>query len=121
MISFIEDALGIFISTIKNQYCQFSGRTSRRNYWMYYLVSMTISVPLSIIEAIFELPIVLSGIFMIVTFLPGMGLVWRRLHDVNKNAWNILWVMIPILGGIYYIYLMCRKGDPGPNDFGPVA
>ncbi len=120
MISFIEEALVIFVTTIRTQYCQFSGRTSRKGYWYYYVTTISISVPLMILEAIFELPPILSMVYMVGTFLPGLGLGFRRLHDVNKSAWNSLWIMLPFFGPIYLVYLAVKKGDFGPNDFGPV-
>ena len=43
----------------------------------------------------------------------------KRLHDLGRPGWHILGTMVPI----YNIWLGCellfRKGDVGPNEYGP--
>lgn len=41
----------------------------------------------------------------------------RRLHDSNFSSRNILWSFVPF-GCLYVLYLLCLKGDEGPNDYG---
>ncbi|MDC0192346.1 DUF805 domain-containing protein [Alphaproteobacteria bacterium] len=43
----------------------------------------------------------------------------KRLHDLNKSGWNVLWSFIPILGYIY-LAIICFffKGIKGSNDYG---
>ena len=42
----------------------------------------------------------------------------RRLHDIDKSGWYILIGLIPILGWIYMIVILSRKGTNGSNRFG---
>jgi uncharacterized membrane protein YhaH (DUF805 family) len=44
----------------------------------------------------------------------------RRLHDVNKSGWNLLWIFTGI-GFLYVIYLEIIKGTDGPNNYGEVS
>jgi len=43
----------------------------------------------------------------------------KRLHDLNKSGWNVLWAIVPILGYIY-LAIICffNKGTEGLNDYG---
>ncbi len=43
----------------------------------------------------------------------------RRLHDIDKSGWNILWFIIPLVGFILTIVWYCRRGTVGDNRFGP--
>ena len=43
----------------------------------------------------------------------------RRLHDIDKSGWNILWFNIPLVGSILMIVWYCRRGTVGDNRFGP--
>ena len=40
------------------------------------------------------------------------------MHDIDKSGWNLLWVLIPILGALYLIYLLVREGTHGSNAYG---
>jgi len=42
----------------------------------------------------------------------------RRLHDINKKGWNILWVFLPIIGAIYLFNLFIRASDLHRNEYG---
>ena len=44
----------------------------------------------------------------------------KRLHDLNKSGWNVLWSFIPLLGFLY-LFIICWyfKGTEGTNDYGP--
>ena len=43
----------------------------------------------------------------------------RRLHDIGKSGWNILWVIIP-LGIFYLLYLYVQPSEPKNNKWGGV-
>jgi len=43
----------------------------------------------------------------------------RRLHDIDKSGWNMLWFIIPLVGFILMIVWYCRLGTVGENRFGP--
>ena len=60
----------------------------------------------------------LGNIFYILTFVPGISVAARRLHDLNKSGW---WMLIgfTIIGLIPLLYWACKKGDDKPNKYGP--
>ncbi len=43
----------------------------------------------------------------------------KRCHDLNWSAWLYLINLIPIIGIILEIILLCRRGARGPNQYGP--
>ena len=51
------------------------------------------------------------------TFLPGLALNVRRLHDINWTGWWIL-IVLTIIGLFVLLYWACKKGTEGPNRFG---
>ena len=60
---------------------------------------------------------ILSGIFNLVCIIPSISVTVRRLHDVNKSGWNMLWALT-IIGVFYVLYLEIIKGSEGDNDYG---
>ncbi|HEY2532705.1 MAG TPA: DUF805 domain-containing protein [Xanthobacteraceae bacterium] len=65
-----------------------------------------------------DIPIT-STIFTLATFLPGLSLAVRRLHDLDRSGWWCLVFLIPLIGVIILIIWFCSKGTDGPNRFGP--
>ncbi|QJQ52402.1 hypothetical protein ADP71_40730 [Vitreoscilla sp. C1] len=57
-------------------------------------------------------------LFCVAVFLPQLAVSVRRLHDINKSGWWILIGLIPLVGGIWFIILMCTDGTPDDNQFG---
>ena len=114
-------------SGFKN-YTNFSGRASRSEaaYWL--LFGILVSICTGIIDAAIGGDDFLEGepqpayagfIGSLILFLPGLTLSFRRLHDINKSGWNILWaltivgIFFPL---IYWTYF--KPGDEGDNEYG---
>jgi len=45
--------------------------------------------------------------------------VARRFHDLDKSAWYILGMIVPLCNISLGILLLFQKGTTGPNRFGP--
>ncbi|MFH2044942.1 MAG: DUF805 domain-containing protein [Pseudomonadota bacterium] len=46
-------------------------------------------------------------------------MIVRRLHDIGKNGWMILVLLIPIVGAIWITVLAATDSNPGSNQYGP--
>ena len=60
----------------------------------------------------------LMGIYLLANFLPSLAVTVRRLHDTNRSGWWVLITLIPYIGGIILLILLCLKGTEGDNRFG---
>lgn len=101
----------------------FKGRTSRKEFWLGVLpnaIIMLILIGLLVYSLIgFKTAINTFSIFMITIFalfclielLPSISLILRRMHDIGKNGKYIFVLFIPIVGFIWYIYLVTRPTD----------
>jgi uncharacterized membrane protein YhaH (DUF805 family) len=111
-------SFGQAVGTCFSNYATFSGRATRPEYWYWVLFSIVASVVLAIIDL--ALPYnVLQLAFDVATLLPGLAVLIRRLHDVDRSGWWWLIVLIPIIGWILLIVWACTRGTDGPNRFGP--
>lgn len=61
---------------------------------------------------------VVLGIVMFLSVLKIILLSIRRLHDTECNGWHLLFVIIPFVGWIYFIYIMLGGGTKGDNRYG---
>ena len=101
------------------RYVDFSGRSSRSEYWWWVLfVSIGAIVGLILDNLIGTSPI-LYVLFELAVVLPGLAVSVRRCHDIDKSGWWILIGIIPIVGGIILLIWFVRRGDHDENRYGP--
>lgn len=104
----------------------FEGRARRKEFWMYHLQIILISIAASVLLAIFSkgssepsgILLGLFGIGSLVLGLPTIALSIRRLHDTDRSGWFLLLEFVPILGLIVLVFFL-QEGTPGNNRFGP--
>jgi uncharacterized membrane protein YhaH (DUF805 family) len=60
-----------------------------------------------------------SGLSSLGLLLPNLAVTARRLHDIDRSAWWILIMLVPIVGAIILFMFMCLRGTFGLNRFGP--
>ncbi|CAL2081970.1 DUF805 domain-containing protein [Tenacibaculum sp. 190524A02b] len=108
-----------YVKVLK-QYADFNGRARRTEYWMFTLVNLVISWSILGISFATESGTlsILANLYSIAVLLPGVAVAVRRLHDVNKSGWNLLWALIPIVGAIILLVWMCTDSHPGKNKWG---
>lgn len=103
---------------VLKKYAVFQGRARRKEYWMFTLFNVIISIILSLIDFYLLDSQVLESLYALAVLIPSLAVTVRRLHDIGKIwAW-ILLCLIPIIGQIWLLVLMCTNGNVGDNDFG---
>ena len=119
------------IDTGFKKYFDFNGRASRSEFW-YFLLFLTLLdyfalfISLKVEGVSWDEYDNSSDIFVgtidlivyLLTFIPALSVMFRRLHDVNRSAW---WILIALTGiGLFFplLYWNCKKGDEGENRFG---
>ena len=115
------------------RYAEFSGRSRRKEYWMFVLLNLLLSLFVwTLLLATFvagmsegAMTVVMTPVFLVyglvalAFIIPGLAVTVRRLHDTDRSGWNILLGLIPIVGVIVLLVFYCTEGTPGPNRFGP--
>ena len=69
-------------------------------------------------ENLLWLHILLHLALMIFPIIAGFSLGIRRCHDLNLSGWWLLIGFIPYLGILWSLYLMCKRGTVGKNNYG---
>ncbi|WP_457743696.1 DUF805 domain-containing protein [Sulfurimonas sp.] len=106
-----------FIDAYKN-YANFSGRATRQQYWMFYLIYMLAYILLVVADMMIQTGGLLSGLFALGSFIPSIAIAARRLHDTNRSGWWQLLLFIPIIGALVLLFFLVSKGTEGENRFG---
>ncbi len=106
-----------YVKVLKN-YAVFQGRARRKEYWMFTLFSIIISIILTIIDGLIGLTNVLTSIYSLIVLLPSLAVCARRLHDTGRSGWWILLALIPVIGAIILLVFLCGDSQ-GENQYGP--
>lgn len=100
-----------------NNYVGFSGRAARSEYWYWTLFVTLVSIALSVLDVVLGTGII-SPLWSLAVLLPGLAVSFRRLHDIDRSAWWLLIILVPIVGLIVLLVFACQKGTDGDNRFG---
>ena len=110
---------GTSIKTCLGKYVTFQGRASRSEFWYFALFTALVNVVLSMVAGVLgNLGSVLAGLVMLGLFLPGLAVLVRRLHDVDRSGWWYFLLLVPLVGFIVLLIWFCKKGTEGANRFG---
>lgn len=111
---------------VLSNYVNFSGRANRAEYWYFFLFNMIVGIVAIVLDSILGLGIEGVGygpiyiLYMLATFLPGLAVTVRRLHDTGKSGLFVLLAFIPCIGVIALLVMMVLAGDQESNQYGPV-
>ncbi|PNE23873.1 hypothetical protein BHU16_10325 [Tannerella sp. oral taxon 808] len=121
----MNNMIANFKSVVMDQYTQFRGRASRAVFWQYILVYAVISIAFSLlidllsdVRAVYYILVVLYCLIALALLAPTLAINVRRLHDIGKGGGWIFVNLIPIIGGLWYLILMIKEGEPQSNRFG---
>ena len=106
------------VSSGFRKYTDFKGRSRRSEFWYWTLFSYLGLLAATIVDAV-TTGFLLQLVFGLATFLPGLAVAVRRLHDIDKSGWWVLLVFAIVIGLIILIVWYIREGTKGQNRFGP--
>jgi uncharacterized membrane protein YhaH (DUF805 family) len=95
---------------VLNSYADFSGRSRRKEYWMFFLFNLLISIVLSILDNVLGLDNIftvggivfrnngiIGSIYSLILLVPSLAVGVRRLHDTNRSGWYLMLPFAPLL------------------------
>ena len=107
----LGEAFWLFFS----RYTDFRGRSRRSEFWGAQLFLIVVEV---IMRLVFRDGGIIPSLWSLVTFLPGLSISIRRLHDVGKSWVWYLWNLLPVAGQIILLVQYCTDGEPHANAWG---
>lgn len=90
------------VQTCFRKYATFQGRARRSEFWYFWLFLVLGNIVAAILDAALGTDLetgggVVSNIFALVTLLPILAAVARRLHDTDHSGWWQLGSFVPAL------------------------
>ena len=107
----------------------FNGRASRAEYWFFILSMIPLFIAGFLVYSHFSFgnyflnpnPFPLNEcfyIFLFILFILCIPVTVRRLHDVKKSAWWLLWLIVFPVGILVLFALMTDESQTGDNEYG---
>ena len=114
-----------YYTDVLKKYAVFTGRASRKEYWMFTLWNVAIYI---VLLFLFEIgrggitPMIIAAIYLLYglgILLPSLGVLVRRLHDTDRSGWWVLIGLVPFLGSLVILIFTVIDSKPGDNIYGP--
>ncbi len=141
------------VRSVFHQYTTFKGRARRSEFWWFVLFEFIVCFIASSLDAVIINFIYKKfgflykgsvGILTLIVFLglllPGLAVLWRRLHDTGRSGWYYLMIFVPVIlstvlsffstvGSIFFgvlglvcgvilLAFCCLDSQPGENKYG---
>jgi uncharacterized membrane protein YhaH (DUF805 family) len=126
--------MNYYLKALKN-YTVFSGRATRSEFWYFVLFSAFFSITALILDntlgTTFRIDTIYGPIprfyqygyiylaYGLFILLPSLAIYIRRLHDVGKSGWFLFISLIPLVGAIWLLVLLCTDSEANDNEYGP--
>ncbi|MFJ8314253.1 MULTISPECIES: DUF805 domain-containing protein [unclassified Streptomyces] len=107
-----------YYTDVLKKYAVFNGRATRREFWMFWLIDLVITIAIVVAEMALGLGSIPGYIYVFAVLLPTLGVTVRRLHDTGRSGWWWLIGAIPLIGGIWLLVLLAGESSRDET-FGP--
>jgi len=113
--------------TALQKYADFSGRASRREFWLFVIFTQLVQFGIGFVCGLFlgysdETLIIIGGLVMLFglfTLIPNLAVGVRRCHDIGRSGWWLLIALVPCIGPIWLLILLALPSDVYNNQYGP--
>ena len=105
-------------TTCLKKYATFSGRASRREFWLFVLFQSIFGLVAFFVDALMGVEII-NPIYSLAMILPGLAVSVRHLHDTGRSGWMLLLGLIPIVGGIVLLVYYVQPSKDAGEKYGP--
>ncbi len=124
------------IGSAYSTYATFKGRATRSEFWKFFVflavVIAVLYLPLIVtggqtggveggLTTLVTVSLLAAGIFALVSVLPYLSVLVRRLHDTDRVGWWYWIVLVPVAGPVILLVLLALPGTQGDNRFGPAG
>ena len=114
-----DDAVSMALLPLR-RYADFAGRSRRKEFWSFILLQCVALIVLVVLTGgSQQSQDAMKVLFFLAVLLPNLAVTARRLHDQDQSGWLVLLCVVPWLGWLILLALMCVEGTGGPNRFGP--
>jgi uncharacterized membrane protein YhaH (DUF805 family) len=117
------------VKSFWSRYTMFKGRSRRSEYWFIQLFLIITNLAAAAIDlALMNGDVdrfianggggILGLIWILVTIVPALAVLVRRLHDTGRSGWWALIGLVPLVGGVVLFVFSVLDSTAGENQYG---
>lgn len=117
------------VKSFWSNYATFKGRARRSEYWFIQLFLIITNVAVAAIDlALMNGDVdrfianggggIVGLVWILVTIVPALAVLFRRLHDTGKSGWWVLMGFVPFAGAIVLFVFTVLDSTPAENKYG---
>ena len=121
--------LATALRSFASRFRDFSGRSRRAEYWLVQLFLVVTNLAVAFIDLaliVWDVDRCIANggggivglVWILVTIVPALALLVRRLHDTGKSGWWALVGFVPFLGALLLLVFTVTDSTPGDNKYG---
>jgi uncharacterized membrane protein YhaH (DUF805 family) len=111
---------------VLRKYAEFDGRARRKEYWMFSLISILVSMAFGFVAGLVggmmglseNAVTMLALVYSAAVLIPSVAVWVRRMHDTGRSGWWCLLILVPIVGAIALLVFALQDSEPGTNAYG---
>jgi uncharacterized membrane protein YhaH (DUF805 family) len=126
----VNMSFSVAVRSFWSHYATFTGRSRRSEYWLVQLFLVLTNIAVAVIDLILmdgdvDRFIANGGggivglVWIVVTIVPALAVLVRRLHDIGRSGWWALIGFVPIVGAIVVLVFTVSDSALGENKYGP--
>ena len=111
-----------------DKYATMQGRAPRSEYWWFVFFNWLVFIVVAVIFGLIGLAIngyegaiiticVGYPLVCLALLIPNICVIVRRLHDTGHSGFWYFITLIPLIGGVWFLYLMIKDSDD-ENEYG---
>ena len=90
----------------------FSGSSNRGDFWWATLANFIVGIIFTFLIGVSEAFLSIYYLYSFAIIIPGLSLVIRRVRDAGKG-WQWIFInLIPIVGAIWFLVILCQPSMP---------
>ena len=116
------------IKSFWSNYATFKGRARRSEYWFIQLFLIITNVAVAAVDlALMNGDVdrfianggggIVGLVWILVTIVPALAVLVRRLHDTGKSGWWVLMGFVPFAGAIVLFVFTVLDSTPAENKY----
>jgi len=117
------------VKSFWSNYATLKGRARRSEYWFIQLFLIITNVAVAAIDlALMNGDVdrfianggggIVGLVWILVTIVPALAVLFRRLHDTGKSGWWVLMGFVPFAGAIVLFVFTVLDSTSGENKYG---
>jgi uncharacterized membrane protein YhaH (DUF805 family) len=116
------------IKVCLDKYATMQGRAPRSEYWWFVFFNWLVFIVVAVIFGLiglaingYEGAIITIGVgyplVCLAMLIPNICVIVRRLHDTGHSGFWYFITLVPLIGGLWFLYLMIKDSDD-ENEYG---